>query len=191
VPVRAGSLRERLVDKLRFSDGTPVEKVVREVARAVKNLVQPLAADSEIAPVVNKESDFEEMPKEHQEIILEPEHEREEGIELEQLIPQNLEKERFPKLDPLKDEPIAIYTIRGNVFDNDSGKPQAGVVIRSGLLGTTTTDGNGNYSFENVPEGTFFIITAHARGIRFHPGFASGTISGHTIRDFRAIVLSH
>ncbi len=191
VPIRAGSLRERLVDKLRFSDGTPVEKVVREVARAVKNLFQPLAADSEIAPVVTKESDFEETPKEHQEMILEPEHEREEGMETEHMIPQNLEKERFPKLDPLKDEPIAIYTIRGNVFDNDSGKPQAGVVIRSGLLGTTTTDGNGNYSFENVPEGTFFIITAHARGVRFHPGFASGTVSGHTTRDFRAIVLSH
>jgi hypothetical protein len=188
---KPGTTRERLLDKLRFSDGTPVEKVVREVARAVKNLFQPLAADTEIAPVVKSESDLEEMPKDIHARILEPEGDLEHDIEAKSTIPQDLEKERFPKLDPLKDEPIAIYTIRGSVFDNDSGVPEAGVIIRSGLLGTTTTDSNGNYSFENVPEGTFFIITAHARGVRFHPGFASGTVSGHTIRDFRAIVLTH
>ena len=185
--VRQITGREKLEDKLRFTDGTPVEKIVREVARAVKNLFQPLAADTEPAPIIAKDGALDELPIETHELIPGHDVETEAELEAEVTLRQILDKERFPKLDPLKDEPIAIYTIRGNVFDNDSGIPRAGVVIRSGLLGTTVTDSNGDYRFDNVPEGTFYVITAYARSIRFHPAFASGTVSGHTTRNFRAI----
>ncbi len=58
-----------------------------------------------------------------------------------------------------------LFNIGGKIIHK--GKPIAGVEIECINVGKTTTDSNGNYSFENVPEGQEYVIKANKPGFIF------------------------
>ena len=59
----------------------------------------------------------------------------------------------------LKTAARKLFTISGIV--SHKGQPLAGVIVDGGdVLGTTTTDENGRYIFENVPEDVSYTIVA-------------------------------
>jgi pSer/pThr/pTyr-binding forkhead associated (FHA) protein len=60
---------------------------------------------------------------------------------------------------------IQHFTISGRV--THKGVPLTGVEIDGGELGKTVTDGDGYYSFKDVPEGTNFEFTASKDGFVF------------------------
>ena len=79
--------------------------------------------------------------------------------------------------------PIAMGSIHGTVTDASSAAPIQGAVVTAGTR-STTTDANGNYSFPNVPTGTYSMTAAHSG---YGTGTASGvavTSGGTTTRDF-------
>ncbi len=58
-----------------------------------------------------------------------------------------------------------LITVAGRVLHK--GKPLAGVEIECVNLGKATTDSQGRYTFENVPEGADYTFTAQKAGFRF------------------------
>ena len=53
---------------------------------------------------------------------------------------------------------MAQYTLSGTITDSDSKKPIKNVTINfTDLKKSTTTDQNGNYSFQDLKEGKYFI----------------------------------
>ncbi|MDD2943980.1 MAG: carboxypeptidase regulatory-like domain-containing protein, partial [bacterium] len=72
----------------------------------------------------------------------------------------------------------ALYTLSGTV--NFAGTGLAGVTVNGGALGTTVTDGSGNYSFIAVPANTFYSLTYSASGYTFIPATRSGVLFGNT-----------
>src|SRR5438874_257683 len=67
-------------------------------------------------------------------------------------------------------------TVSGAVTVNPGGAPIVGATVQLGAR-TTTTDGSGNYSFTNIPEGTYPSMTAS------FPGFVSASASSIVVTD--------
>lgn len=63
-----------------------------------------------------------------------------------------------------------LFALRGRVLHN--GTPMAGVQVEGGPLGTVSTAADGSYCFENVAEGTEYVLTASK------DGFVFGTVRG-------------
>ena len=58
-----------------------------------------------------------------------------------------------------------LFALRGKVIHR--GKPMGGVEVDGGHLGKVTTGSDGEYVFENVPEGAKYILTASKDGFVF------------------------
>jgi len=67
-------------------------------------------------------------------------------------------------------------TISGIVVATTGGAPISGATVQMGAR-TTTTNGSGNYSFLDIPAGTYPSITAS------HPGFMSQTFTNIAVTD--------
>src|SRR5437016_10067733 len=67
-------------------------------------------------------------------------------------------------------------TVSGTVTTNPGGAPIVGATVMLGAR-STTTDGSGNYSFTNIPEGTYPSMTAS------FPGFVSASASSIVVTD--------
>lgn len=68
-------------------------------------------------------------------------------------------------------------TVSGAVTVNPGGAPIVGATVMLGVGRSTTTDGSGNYSFTNIPAGTYPSMTAS------FPGFGSASASSIVVTD--------
>lgn len=76
------------------------------------------------------------------------------------------------------------YKISGHVLFKDKGLK--GVTIDGGVLGQTTTDPDGGYSFTKVGVNTQYVLRASLGGYIIRPGEQSGTLGADTVVDFTA-----
>ncbi|MDD2943065.1 MAG: M12 family metallo-peptidase, partial [bacterium] len=70
---------------------------------------------------------------------------------------------------------VTTYGISGAI--SLSGQPLSGVSINGGAIGSTTSNGSGNYSFSGLANGSNYTLTPSRYGYTFTPSSASGTIS--------------
>lgn len=80
----------------------------------------------------------------------------------------------------------ALHSISGSVHEGST--PLANVAIDGGVLGSTTTNSSGVFSFSSVVDATSYTITPSKAGYSFSPGAASGTLNGaDAMHSFTAI----
>jgi hypothetical protein len=80
------------------------------------------------------------------------------------------------------------YTISGSVTEN--GAPLSGVTVQAGVLGSTTTDASGRYSFAGVSHGALYTLRVSRSGYQMTPSSASGTVTSATTHNFTATASS-
>ena len=88
--------------------------------------------------------------------------------------PETIKGRLDDNCDNLEFGAVQLFSISGRVVHK--GKALEGVEIDGGPLGVTHTDADGNYSFDNVPDGTKYTLTAKKGNFVF--GKMQGTMSG-------------
>lgn len=95
--------------------------------------------------------------------------EKEEDLPLE-------DDEEFAEKEDLESKAArSVHTLSGEVLDSATKKGISGVAVYGGLLGVSVTDGEGQFTFENVQHGMTFMIGPDKKGYKFSPPFISGT----------------
>jgi protocatechuate 3,4-dioxygenase beta subunit len=61
-------------------------------------------------------------------------------------------------LVPIPVEPASLV---GQVMDNDTGQPIAGVLVEIVGLGSTTTAADGTYGISDIPPGSYTVRFSH------------------------------
>jgi len=84
-------------------------------------------------------------------------------------------------------EATKLVTLSGRVVHH--GKPVEGVKIDAGGLGTSTTGEGGVFSFIDIAEDSKFQVSASKDGFIFSVDNASGTLTGDTNIEFKAVQL--
>ena len=88
--------------------------------------------------------------------------------------PESIEGKLGDNRRDIKFDAVQLFSISGRVIHK--GVALEGVEIDGGPLGITHTDAEGNYIFENVPDGTVYTLTAKKGNFVF--GKMQGTMSG-------------
>ena len=74
-------------------------------------------------------------------------------------------------------EVIKTFTLRGVVRHEKTKEPIPFAHIYAGILGTLITDGDGLFTFLNVPQDTAYMIGVDKIGMKFAPEFVTGSMT--------------
>lgn len=97
---------------------------------------------------------------------------------IEVLDTTNLREYRVVRVNQIK---VKVFEIVRGVQTN---KPLKGVQICGGILGILETDENGEVIFDNIPEGSPFILGPDKKGYTFNNAYASGSLDMHEQFEF-------
>ncbi len=97
---------------------------------------------------------------------------------------KRLKEEKFLKV-------LKVYTISGRITDDKSGNGISGVFVNGGDLGTTLTDGAGEFNFYNVPKGKIYSINVKKNAYNFTPSTITDTADAPNRHHFYGNKLIH
>lgn len=110
-----------------------------------------------------------EGPHDFDEVLLE------EHVELIKEVPEKEE-----------DQVEEVLVITGRVIHKETNKPMSNLVVYGGLLGTCLTDELGEFTFINIPPGTFVTLGLDPEYIS-DPVIFQSVIEAHTTLEFRVM----
>jgi hypothetical protein len=86
-----------------------------------------------------------------------------------------------------EDTTVTVHRITGYVYSASTGLPIAGVTVKSGISGTRTTGLLGDFSFDNIPEGSSYSVSVSKAHYEFNPPTKSGVLWLSTHLEFAAV----